>query len=281
MKNNIVTYESDNTIKKGYLSILPEVIREIIENRWLTFQIFRRDFFAGYKQSFVGIGWTFIVPLMSVGTFIILNLSGVFSAGEIEIPYPLYALLGVSVWNLFANGLVSGSDSLVRAGDMIKKINFSKKSLVIASSGSSLISFLIQLILVGFLFCFYQIMPSPTIWLLPLVIVPLLCLSYGFGFIFALLNSVVRDISRALPMVLTFLMFLTPVLYAKPKSGILTSLTNFNPLYYFISAVRDIALTGKIVEFEGFLVSSVFSVIFFVMSLIVFHLSEAKIAERI
>ncbi len=281
MKNNIVIYESDNAIKNGYLSIFLEAIREIIKNRWLTFQLFKRDFFAGYKQSFVGIGWTLIVPFMSVGTFIILNLSGVFSAGEIKIPYPLYALLGVSVWNLFANGLVSGADSLVRAGDMIKKINFSKKSLVLASSGSSLISFLIQLIFVGFLFGFYQMMPSPTIWLLPLVILPLLCLSFGLGFIFALLNSVVRDVSKALPMILTFFMFLTPVLYAKPKFGILMSLTNFNPLYYFISAARDIALTGKIVEFKGFLVSSVFSVILLVMSLILFHLSEAKIAERI
>lgn len=281
MHNDVVTYEPDNPIKKGYPAILPEILTEIARNRWLTSQLFKRDFFAGYKQSLLGICWTFIVPLVSVGTFIILNLSGVFSAGEIKIPYPLYALLGVAVWNLFANGLVSGADSLVRAGDMIKKINFSRKSLVIASFGSSLIAFLIQLILVGLLFVFYQIMPAATILFLPLVILPLLCLSLGLAFIFAILNSVMRDISRALPMVLTFLMFLTPVLYANPKFGILASLTKFNPVYYSISAVRDIALTGKIVELHGFLISSFGSIVFLLISLIFFHLTETRIAERI
>ena len=49
-----------------------------------TFLLFKRDFFAGYEQSLLGIGWTVITPLISVGTFIILNLSGVFSAGEME-----------------------------------------------------------------------------------------------------------------------------------------------------------------------------------------------------
>ncbi len=281
MKKNVVTYEPDSSLKKGYLSILPDVFREIIKNRWLTFQLFKRDFFAGYEQSLLGIGWTFIAPLMSVGTFIILNLSGVFSAGEIKIPYPLYALLGVAIWSLFTGGLISGAESLVRAGDMIQKINFSKKSLVLASFGASFVSFFIRMFLVGALFVYYQIMPSAAAWFLPLVIFPLLCLSLGLAFIFAILNSVIRDVSKALPLALTFFMFLTPVLYAKPKYGILTSLTKINPLYYFISAVRDIILKGKIGEFEGFLVSSIFSVVLLLMSLILFHITETKITERV
>src|SRR3989338_2456551 len=138
-KPEIVTYEPDNSIKKGYLSIFTEIFREIKDNRWLTWQLFKRDFFATYKQSFFGIFWAFVVPFVSVGTFIILNLSGIFSAGDIKIPYPIYAILGISFWNLFSTGLISSTDSLTKAGDMIVKINFSKKSLVLASLGSAVI----------------------------------------------------------------------------------------------------------------------------------------------
>jgi len=59
----ITTYEPDNSLKKGYLSIFKEIFNEIKKNRWLTYQLFKRDFFAIYKQSFIGVFWAvFIVP---------------------------------------------------------------------------------------------------------------------------------------------------------------------------------------------------------------------------
>lgn len=148
MNNSIITYETDNSLKKGYISLFGEIIKEIKENRWLTYQLFRRDFFAIYKQSFIGVFWAFIIPLVSVGTFIILNRSGVFNLGEIEVPYPIFAILGMAFWQLFATGLIASSNSLVKAGPMIIKINFSKKALVFASASQAIVPFLIQFLLV-------------------------------------------------------------------------------------------------------------------------------------
>jgi len=283
MSNSIVTYEPDNSIKKGYISIFNEIFQDLIQNRWLTMQMFQRDFFAGYKQSVIGVLWTLIVPIMSVGTFIILSNSGVFSIGEIEMPYPLYATIGIAFWNLFSSGLTSGSTSLVRAGSLITKINLSKKSLVMASFGSSIIAFLIHLTLVGIICVLYRIMPSPGVLLLLIVIIPILLLSLGLSFILSLFNSIIRDIGKALPMALTFLMFLTPILYAKPKIGILSYITQYNPLYYFIIVGRDLMLTGKIptAEVRGFVLSWLFALGVFFIGLIMFHLTEKRIAERI
>ena len=152
MNKTIITYEPDNSLKKGYFYIFSEICSEIKKNRWLTYQLFKRDFFAIYKQSFIGVFWAFIIPLVSIGTFIILNRSGVFNFGEIDVPYPIFAILGMSFWQLFATGLVAASNSLVKAGPMIIKINFSKKALVFASVGQSIVPFLIQFILVVVLF---------------------------------------------------------------------------------------------------------------------------------
>ncbi|MBU4305805.1 MAG: ABC transporter permease, partial [Candidatus Omnitrophica bacterium] len=65
--SNVITYEPDNSLKKGYGNIFGEIFNEIINNRWLIYQLFRRDFLALYKQSFIGILWAFIIPLISVG----------------------------------------------------------------------------------------------------------------------------------------------------------------------------------------------------------------------
>lgn len=281
MNETITTYEPDNSLKRGYLYIFSEIYSEIKKNRWLTFQLFKRDFFAIYKQSFIGVFWAFIIPLISVGTFIILNHSGIFTIGDIDVPYPIYAILGMAFWQLFSTGLVASSNSLVKAGSMIIKIRFSKKSLVFASAGQAIVPFIIQFILVIVLFFVYKITPSAAILLLPLLIIPMMLLTLGLGFILSLLNGIVRDIGNALPFLLTFLMFLTPILYAKPKIGILVPLTKYNPLFYMVQVPRELILMGTISEWRGFLISSILSFIIFIVCLIVFHLTETRVAERI
>jgi lipopolysaccharide transport system permease protein len=106
-------------------------------------------------------------------------------------------------------------------------------------------------------------------------------LTLGLGFIFSLLNGIVRDIGNILSILMTFLMFLTPILYAKPTTGILARITNYNPLYYLTSVPRELVLTGTISELKGFLISSAISIIIFIICLIVFHLTETRVAERI
>jgi lipopolysaccharide transport system permease protein len=277
----MTTYEPDNSLKKGYLSFFMEIFNELRKNRWLTYQLFKRDFLAVYKQSFVGSFWALILPLISVGTFIILNRSGIFNVGNINVPYPIYAILGMAFWQLFSTGLIASANSLVAAGTMITKINFSKKSLVIASLGRSIVSFLIQLVLVALLFVCYGIEPSTTILLIPLAIIPILLLTLGLGFIVSLINGILRDIGNILGVVLTFLMFLTPVLYAKPRIGILGSFSNYNPLYYLVSVPRDLVLTGTSSELNGFFITSIISIIIFIVCVVIFHLTETRVAERI
>ena len=111
--------------------------------------------------------------------------------------------------------------------------------------------------------------------------IPIILLTLGLGLILSLLNSVVRDISNALSVFMTFLMFLTPVLYAKPKIGILIPITKVNPLYYLISMPREFILKGTMSEWKSYLVSAVITFFVFLAGLVVFHLTETRITERI
>jgi lipopolysaccharide transport system permease protein len=114
-----------------------------------------------------------------------------------------------------------------------------------------------------------------------MLIVPIMLLTLGLGFVLSLLNGVMRDIGNILSMLMTFLMVLTPVLYAKPTTGILACISDYNPLYYLVSAPRDLVLQGAVPEWEGFLITSLISAIIFAVCLIAFHLAETRVAERI
>jgi lipopolysaccharide transport system permease protein len=281
MDSTVTLYEPDNSLKKNWLSVYVEIFDELKKSRWLIYQLFKRQFFAAYKQSFMGVLWRFVMPLLSVATFILLNRSGVFNIGNIDMPYPIYALTGVTFWQIFATGVLVGANSLIVSTSMITKINFSKKSLVIASIAQAFLNFIIQLVLVAMAFSFYRILPSRGAFLIPLVIIPLMLFTIGIGLILAIFNAIMRDVGTSLSMAITFLMFLTPVLYPKPKIGFLSNITKYNPLYYMISAGRDVIFTGTISEPKGFIISVLASLFTFIICLRLFHLTETKITERI
>jgi lipopolysaccharide transport system permease protein len=275
------TYEPDNLLKKGIFYVFTEILDELRKNIWLIQQMFKRDFSAMYRQSLIGIYWAFIIPLCSVGTFIILNRSGVFSIGKVSVPYPIFAISGMAFWQIFSIGLIASTNALANAGSMIVKINFSRKALVIAAWAQFVVPLLVQLLLVGMLFIGYGISPNLKILLVPLAIIPIMLLTLGFGLILSMLNAVLRDIGNAISVLITFLMFLTPVLYEGPATGMLAKVTKYNPLYYLINAPRDLMLFGEIAHFKGFLISALISPVLFLSFLRVFHIAEVRIIERV
>ena len=194
MKEIITTYEPDNSLKKGYFTIFGEIIDELKKNRWLTYQLFKRDFLSTYKQSFFGVLWAIVLPLFSIAIFILMSRSGILNIGDIGAPYSIYALLGMAFWQFFSTGLVACSNSLVNAGPMILKINFSKKSLVIAGAAKAIVPFIIQIIMVGVLFIGYGMAPNILSLLIPIFLIPLILFTIGLGFFTSLLNGVMRDI---------------------------------------------------------------------------------------
>ncbi|MBI5874092.1 MAG: ABC transporter permease [Candidatus Omnitrophica bacterium] len=281
MPVNFVVYQPDNTLKKGYLNIFREIFNEIRWNKYLTYQLFRRDFFAAYKQSFVGVFWAFIMPLFSIGTFVLLNRSGVFDIGDVKMPYPLFALLGLSIWQIFSSGVTSGANALANAGSMLTRINFSKKALILASLGKPTIILLFQLVITGVFMAFYRVAPSPSAAFLPFVLIPLFLFVLALCFILSLFNTFAKDVGNGLQVVMTFLMFLTPVLYSRPQIGLLGTITKFNPMYYFVSAGRDIVISGTISEWNGYLIACAASFVLFTLCIMFFHLTETRVTERI
>lgn len=279
--NNVVTYEPDNSTRRGFRFLLAEIVHDVTNNWWLTYQLLRRDFLAAYKQTLVGTIWSIIIPAISVSMFALLNRAGILVVGKTEAPYPIYATLGVVFWQVFSSGILASSNALVNAGSMIVKINCSKKSLILASTGQSILSFFVQLILVAIVFVAYRITPHPSAILLPLFTLPIVALVLALGFLLSLLNGIVRDVGNVLSVLLGFLMLLTPVFYTKPLTGVLAYISRLNPLYYMISVPRDIILSGSTVEWPGYIASVSISAITLVISVLIFHLTETRVAERI
>jgi len=270
-------YEPNKHLKLG-IRIWPVMFRELLNSRELIWRLFIRNFVAKYRQTVLGYVWALIMPFVAIGTFVILNRSGILNIEKTDMPYPLFALIGLTVWQTFAIGLVSGTNSIVAAGSMIAKINFPRESLVFASMAQSIFELFIKMVLIVFCFFIFQFTPHWQVILFPLAILPIIILTLGLSLILSLVNGLLRDTANIISLLTTFLMFLTPVLYPIDDSKFLFKI---NPLSVLINAPRDLVTYGRITQPVYFIIATISSILIFLIAWRIFHVAETKIPERI
>jgi len=278
-KNTV--YVSDKFITMGFFASLREMAVSLFQSKELIWRLFVRDFSAKYRQSLLGILWALLNPIITVGIFVFLNRAGILNIGETSVPYPIFALIGLSIYGIFSTGLSVCSNSIIGAGAMVAKINFCKISLVIASMGQAVMDFLVRLGLIIILFIIYGITPQWTFFIFPFTVLPLVLLTLGLGLILSLLAGVFRDVIHLISFFTTLFLFMMPVLYPAPSEGIFAALNAWNPLANLIIGCRDFLISGTFSDSHGFLWASAFSILLFFISWRIFFISESRIAERV
>ncbi|MBF0485996.1 MAG: ABC transporter permease [Candidatus Omnitrophica bacterium] len=271
-------YEPNRMLKKGIKAWGPMVV-ELWEARELASRLFMRNLAARYKQAFLGFLWAVIVPFVAIGTFIFLNRMGIVNIGKTDVPYPLFALLGLSAYQLFSTGITASCGALVEAGDMIAKVNFPREVLVIAAIAQAVFELLIKMALIAAVCIYYQYLPPVMALMAVAALLPLLVLTMGLGLILSLANAVVRDTAQAVGILMTFLMFLTPVLY--PAVGPRAFWLRVNPLTALIEGPRDLFIYGSLRHPTAFWVVSSAALLILLCAWRVFHLVETKVPERL
>lgn len=187
-------------------------LAELWDYRELLFFLTWRDIKIRYKQTALGVIWGVLQPLLTMVVFSIFfgRLAKIPSDG---VPYPIFALIGLTPWNFFSNGLTQSSNSLVAGANMIKKVYFPRLVIPLSSVMSGLVDLLISLVLVGCMMAYYGITPTVNIIWLPAFILLALVTSLGVGLWMAALNVEYRDVRFIVPFLTQFWMYATPIPY--------------------------------------------------------------------
>lgn len=278
---DIKIYTAKSIYQAGLLGVFKGMVKNIYESRELIWQLFLREFKSRYKQSLLGWAWIFLMPIVTMGTFLLLNISGVIKIGEIPVPYPIFGLLGFSLWQIFANGWSALTISVAGSGTLIRQINFPRETLVIASMGHIIIDFFIRFSLVLIVYLIYGLKPSFLTILMPIYCLPLIFLTLGLGFLSSILNSVVKDTKNFIEVGMSFFLFLMPIMYTIPEKGFLAKFNKFNPIFFLVNTPRNIIISGRIDFLFEFILSAVIAVVVFIIGWIAFYVAQPKLAERI
>ena len=226
-----------------------ELIASIWRNRSLIQSLTQRDVIGRYRGSFFGILWSFFNPVLMllVYTFV---FSVVFKArwsadSDSKTEFALVLFAGLIVFNFFAECVSRAPNIILSNTNYVKKVVFPLEILPVVVMGSAVfhasISILVWLLAYSFLFG----VPHVTVFMLPLILVPLLFLVIGLSWILAALGVYIRDISQFVGVIVTILMFLSPIFYpAKSLPNDFQILLLLNPLTTFIEDMRNLLFFG-------------------------------------
>lgn len=280
-KQQIIIYEPDSRHKIGLFKVWIIMFKNIISSRELISQLFKRDFLMSYKKSFIGIGWLFLSPLIGIISWVFMNATGILNPGDVGIPYPAYVLLGSSIWGLFMGFYSSATETLGAGSGFIMQVKYPHEALLIKQTAQQVANFLLSFVLNIMVLLLFGVIPSWKIILFPVLILPLFMLGAGIGLVVSVGNVVATDLGKGFNILLTMLMYITPVIYSpKFDNPLLQKIITWNPLTYLVGDVRDIVIYGKIEHLDRYLLSSLFALVVFMFSWRLFFISEDKVIEK-
>ena len=187
-------------------------LRELWEYRELLGFLAWRDVVVRYKQTYIGAGWAFIRPFLTMVVFTVVfgKLAKLPSDG---VPYPILTFTALLPWQFFATAFAETANSVVGNGYMITKVYFPRLILPLTSLAVAFVDFLVSLLFLAALMVWYGVAPSPRIVALPLFALLLIVFTVGLGLWFAALYVRFRDVRHFIPFITQLGMFVSPVAF--------------------------------------------------------------------
>ena len=251
------------------------MIGSINEKKFLLKQLVKRDLTSKYKDSFLGVLWSFINPLL-----IMLIFTAIFaSLFRFQIKnFPVYFLIGRIVYEFFMSGTSSAMRSIRSNASILKKIFVPRYMFSISSVCYEFINFLISLvILFGVMFITGADFP-PTIILSIIPMILLIFMVIGIGLILAVLNTYFTDVGYLYSIFALVLMYASAVFYPMQiVPANIQVIFSLNPLYVAIECFRSTLMYGIFPDFLTMLYFAVFSFMIFGVGFLLFRIHEKKL----
>ena len=218
--------------------------RELWEYRDLFFVLAWRDLRVRYAQTFLGLTWALLQPVATLLIFILV-FGRVVKVDTGSIPYPLFAISGISMWTFFSFVLSQSGESIIGAQEMIKKIYFPRLVIPLSKAVVGFVDFGVAFAILIALMIAYGFAPSPNIVFVPFFILLNILAALAVGIWLSALTIRFRDFRHVVPFLVQFGLYATPVGYpARLVPEEYLFLYNLNPMAGIIEGFRWSLLGG-------------------------------------
>ena len=261
-------------------------LNEIFRYKDLLFLFVRRDFVSIYKQTILGPLWFFIQPIITAITFTVIfgNLAKISTDG---LPQVLFYLCGITLWNYFSETLTKTSETFSANANIFGKVYFPRLIVPLSVVLSNLIKLGVQFLIFFTVWIYYlmesnQIHPNIYILIVPFLIILMGFMGLSFGIIITSLTTKYRDLKFLVVFGVQLIMYASPIVYPlsivpdKYKWLILA-----NPVTSIIETFKYAFLGVGEFSWVYLSYSLVFTLILFLIGLIIFHRVEKSFMDTV
>lgn len=212
-------------------------LKELLDYKDLFLILAYRDLRVRYAQTFLGLTWAFVQP---AGTLLIFTV--VFGrAVKVDtggVPYPVFAITGMTVWTYFAFVLNQSGNSIIGAQEMVKKIYFPRLVIPLSKALVGFVDFLIAFAILIVLMTIYQVIPSVNLVFLPVFVLLTVVSSLAVGVWLSALTIRYRDFQHVVPFLVQFGLYATPIAY--PSDTIINNLPEWGTVLYYLNPMAGV-----------------------------------------
>ncbi len=253
-------------------------LKELKNYRDLFYILAYKDLRVRYAQTFLGFFWALLQPLATLLIFILVFGMAV-KVDTGDIPYPLFAISGISMWAYFGFVLNQSGNSIIGAQEMIKKIYFPRLVIPLSKAVVGFVDFAVALLMLALLMVVYGFTPSSSIIFAPLFIILNILAALSVGIWLSALTIRYRDFQHVIPFLVQFGLYATPVAYpARLVPEKYQLIYNLNPMAGVIQGFRWSVFGGDPPDVY-FYISMTVILVLFVSSLFYFKKVEDVMAD--
>lgn len=254
--------------------MLSKAMNKIKQNRFLFEELVKRDFTKKYKRTVLGMFWSVLGPLMTLGVMALVFTQ--FFGRNME-HYVIYMFCGNLLFGYYKESTNGGMTALYDNSGIFSKVNVPKYMFLLSKNVSVLINFGINLCIL-FMFCLFDKVTFS--WKFIMLIYPICCLvvfNLGMGLILSALYLMFKDMKYLYDIFTMLLMYLSAIFYnidAYPLQK--QYMFYFNPVYVYIRYFRKIILEQTIPKFSFHLLAAGYALVALIIGAVIYKKKNYK-----
>jgi lipopolysaccharide transport system permease protein len=269
----VYSAESDVRHPLRFLAATLEDLRHTPRVAW---QLFRKNLEARYRRAWLGYAWLLLPTIGMTLVWVYIQSRRLIDIAAPDVPYPVYVLAGMTLWQTFVDALNAPLQQLTSARQLVTRSRVPQEALIAAGALEVLLSAAARLLVLAVLVAAYDVPIDATVLYAPLGIAALTVLGLALGVFLAPIGMLYEDVGRALAVITALWFFLTPVIYQAPRSGIL----RFNPVTPLLETTRSWLISSNATA-SGFLPVTAAATALLLVAWALLRLARPHVVERL
>ena len=258
-----------------------KVFKDLYNYRELLKTSVKKDIGGKYKNSFLGVLWSFINPLLQILVYALIFPLVMKNGGSYK-DYTVFMVCGLIPWAYFTTVINRASFIMIENGNILKKVYFPRSILPLSLVTSETINFLVSCIIILAFIVIKGFGISKFILFFPLVLLIQYVLLLGIALIFSAVTVYMRDIQHFIGVVLQLLFYATPIVYSIdtiPEG--FRWILKWNPMTYIIEGYRAIFYNQTMPDLKALGILGVISIVILIVGYLLFSKLQKRFAEEL